>query len=436
MNMRLEMADFPVKQLKLGKRFQYRAETLEVDEDELITTIQDDPRIAAAEVAVVVPGERARVTGVRDVVEPRIKAHGAGQVFPGILGPVAPVGNGRTQRLSGMAVVATAEYEGTIRAGTLVQRSTILDMWGPGAEASRFSSRINLVLVLRLIEGLPEMAAHTAIQQAEFKVARRLAEVTLGQAPVGVEVFETDGADPDLPRVVLILGCLTDSNHCHSGVSYYGLSVRESLAAVIHPNELMDGAVSVDTTRCVGYYPTTWDWQNHPLVLNLYREHRKRLNFVGVILERIRFDTYHGKEVAAQNAALLADNLHADGAMVAWLGSGNAFIDVMLTVKACKERGVKPVLVTYEYGGKDGIDSPLLYYAREASAVVSTGSHDRWLELPASARVVGPYEQVKLLSYPGAPLVSAKGPLELDARDMMTGGVDNWGSQSWTCKAY
>jgi len=436
MSMRLEMAEFPVRQVNLSDGFKYGRGTLEVDENELINMICDDPRIGGAEVAVVVPGEKARITGVRDVVEPRIKAHGTGQVFPGILSPVAPVGDGRTHRLSGMAVVATAAYEGTIRAGTLVQRSTILDMWGPGAEASRFSSQINLVLILRLIEGLPEMEAHSAIQQAEFRVARRLAEVTLGQEPESVQVFELDGADPSLPRVVLILGCLTDSVHCHSGVSYYGLSLRESLSAVVHPNELMDGAVSVDTTRCVGYYPTTWDWQNHPLVLSLYREHKKRLNFAGVILERIRFDTYHGKEVAAQNAALLADSLNADGALIAWLGSGNAFIDVMLTVRACKQRGVKPVLVTYEYGGKDGIDSPLLYYTPEATAVVSTGSHDRWLELPASERVVGPYEQVKLLSYPGAPVVSAKGPLQLDARDMMTGGVDNWGSQCWTCKAY
>lgn len=80
MSMRLEMAEFPVRQLKLGNGFQYRGEVLEVDENELINTVCDDPRIGGAEVAVVVPGEKARVTGVRDVVEPRIKAHGTGQV--------------------------------------------------------------------------------------------------------------------------------------------------------------------------------------------------------------------------------------------------------------------------------------------------------------------------------------------------------------------
>ena len=137
--MRLELADFPVTRVNLGDKFEYSAKTLDVNEEQLISLIHQDCRIRHAEVAVVTPGERVRVTGVRDVVEPRVKVRGRGQVFPGILGPVEPVGDGRTHRLSGMAVVVTAKYEGTIRAGTLVQRSTILDMWGPGAEASRFS---------------------------------------------------------------------------------------------------------------------------------------------------------------------------------------------------------------------------------------------------------------------------------------------------------
>ena len=214
------------------------------------------------------------------------------------------------------------------------------------------------------------------------------------------------------------------------------MAIGECLVTAVHPTELLDGAVTVNTTRGVGYSPTTWDWQNHPLVLGLYREHRRRLNFAGVILERIRFETYQGKEVIAQNTAQLASTLRADGALVTWLGSGNAFVDVMLTIRACKGLGIKPVLVTYEYGGKDGADSPLLYYLPEASAVVSTGTRDRWIELPAVERVVGAYEEIQILSYPGAPVVPAGGPLSLDARDMLIGSVDNWGGQSWVCRAY
>ncbi len=43
-----------------------------------------------------------------------------------------------------------------------------------------------------------------------------------------------------------------------------------------------------------------------------------------------------------------------------------------------------------------GVDSPLLFYVPEADAVVSTGSRDRWLELPEAQRLVGPYDNSQL----------------------------------------
>ncbi len=434
--MHLEMADFPVTQVKLGTRTCYGSGTLEVNRSELAQLILSDKRIREASLEVAAPGERVRITGVRDVVEPRVKTAGKGQVFPGILGPVQGVGEGRTHRLSGMAVMVAAEYEGTIRAGLGVQRSALLDMWGPGAEDSRYSGLINLVLVLRLAAGLSDLEAHAAMQQANCRVALKLAEATVGLKPKRVDSYDLSVTDSSLPKVLLIQGCLTDSHHVHSGVSYYGLPIRESLATVVHPNELLDGAITVNTTRGIGYFPNSWDWQNHPLVLGLYREHGKSLNFSGIILERIRYETFQGKEVIAQNAAQLASTLGADGALVTWLGSGNAFVDVMLTIRACEKRDIKTVLVTYEYGGKEGIDSPLLYYVPEANAVVSTGSRDRWADLPAPEKIIGPYEAIQILSYPGAPVAPALGDLTLDARDMVIGGVDNWGRQSWTCKAY
>lgn len=434
--MRLELAEFPVKQLRLARAFRYDAGTLEVDQQALLSLVSQDARIEEVSLAVVHSGEKVRVTGIRDIVEPRVKIDGSGQVFPGTLSPVEQVGDGRTHRLSGMAVIATAAYEGTARAGLAVQRSAILDLWGPGAEASRFSVLAGLVLVMKLREGLSDLEAHTAIQTAELKVAQRVAEVTVGLRPVDVAVVDLSVQQPKLPGVVLIQGCLTDSHNAHSGVSYYGLPIRDSLATFAHPSELIDGAVTVATTRAVGHFPITWDWQNHPLALGLCREHGKRLNFLGVIIERIQFDTFHGKEVVAHNTAQLAQTLGANGALVAWTGSGNAFVELMLTIRNCERRGIMTTLVTYEFGGKDGVDSPLLYYVPEADAVVSSGSRDRWLELPEPDRVVGPYDKFTILSYPGAPVVEAKGKLTLDARDMLIGGVDNWGGETWKCAAY
>jgi len=266
--MKLEIADYPVKQIRMSHRFKYENQVLEVDESEIIALVREDGRIEDVSLAVALPGERTRITGIRDIVEPRCKVCGGGQVFAGVLGAVADVGAGRTHRLSGMTVIAAAGFEGTIRAGTTVQRSAILDMSGPGAAVSRFSALCHLIISFKIKDGLAELDAHTAIQLAEFKVAERLARVTAELAPVNLVAYELNDSDSRLPKVMLIQGVITDPQHVHSGVGYYGLSLRSSLATYVHPNELFDGAVTVDTTRSGrGYYPTTWDWQNHPLVL-------------------------------------------------------------------------------------------------------------------------------------------------------------------------
>jgi glycine reductase len=434
--MALELADYPVAQVRLGEKFQHHAGTLTVNPGELADLVREDPRIEDVSFAAAHPGERIRITGIRDVVEPRVKTAGEGEVFPGTLAPVKPVGSGQTHRLSGMAVVAAARFEGAARAGLAVQRSAILDMWGPGAEASRFAKLALLIVNIQLRSGLSDWDAHCAIQTAELKVARRLAETTLELPAERVEALDNEAAAAGLPRIALIQGCLTNSQGAHSNLTYYGMLMRESLATVIKPGELLDGAMAVCATRAVAYFPVTWDWQNHPLALGLLREHGRRVNFRGVILERIQFDTFHGKEVIAHNTAALAEQLGAEAAIVAWTGSGNAFVDVMLTIEACERRGLRTTLVTYEFGGKGGTDSPLLYYVPEAEAAVSTGSRDRWIELPAPERVIGPYEQFSVLSYPGAPLADASGELTLDARDMIAGGVDNWGGENWRCELY
>jgi Glycine/sarcosine/betaine reductase component B subunits len=435
--MKLEVGEFPVKRIVLGRKFSYRDETLELDEPALLELVAEDPRLCEPSLAVASPGEDMRITGIRDIVEPRCKVAGGGTVFPGILGPVADAGEGRTHRLSGMTVVATAAYEGTIRAGTTVQRSALLDMSGPGAQFSRFSAYTHLILSFRIAPGLSELDAHHVIQGAELRLAARIADITTALTPKSAICYDLTVRKSELPNVLLIQGCITDPQHFHSGVGYYGMSLRESLATIVHPNEIFDGAITVDTTRSGrGYYPTTWDWQNHPLVLSLCAEHGRRLNFLGVILQRIRFETAHGKEVGAHNAARLARAMGADGALVTWIGGGNAFVDVMLTVSACEQRGIKTTLVTYENGGKQGTDSPVLFYTSEARGIVSTGTLDRPLSLPVVEKVIGSYDEIKVVTAPGATPTAARSALDLEARDLLIGGADLWGQECWTCMEY
>lgn len=435
--MRLEVASFPVKDVQFGERTRYNGGVLEIRKEELVALILEDKRVASANLDVAFPGEETRIVYVRDAVEPRVKVTGAGCVFPGILGPVETVGEGRTHRLSGVTVMPSAEYRPTILSGTGAKSSGILDMWGPAAQVTPFGSTINIVLMFELIDGVTELEAHAAIQSAEFRVARRLAETTRDGIPEVIEAFELPEVDLSLPRVVYILAFSTTWHNPHSNVAYYGLPIRESLPTFIHPNELLDGALTADARKGGGIDTTTWTWMNQPVVLELLRKHGKELNFLGVILQRTRFETEFGKQVTAACASQMAKLLRADGAVISRTStSGNNFMDMMLTVQACERKGVKTVFMTPEWGGKDGTELPLVFYVPEATGMVSTGSFERDVKLPAPAKVIGAGDTRLVQLFAGDKPLSPWSELTLPSTFCITGGVDWFGVLNSTCMGY
>lgn len=435
--MRLELAEFPVRDIHFGKQTYYSGGVLEIDREELLTLILQDERVASADLDIAYPNDKTRVCNGRDVIEPRIKVSGPSCVFPGVLGPPETVGEGRTHRLSGMTVIPSAEYRPTIPGGQAAQSTAILDMWGPGAEITPFSATINVVPVLKLIDGISEWDAHVAIQMAELSVATRLAESTRDKTPENAEVFELSAVDPSLPRIVYNLGALMTLHEPHSVVAYYGLPIQESLPTLMHPNELLDGALTTDARRGNGTWPSTWDLMNPPVILSLLREHGKRLNFLGVILQRTRFVTEFGKQVSATCASQMAKFLGAEGAIVTrTVASGNNFMDTMLTVQAYERKGIKTVLMTPEWGGLDGTDLPLVYYVPEAKAMVSTGSLEREITLPVPEKVIGVAKGQMTSIYLGDPLFDPWQETKRDGWRDILGGVDWFGCLNITCRGY
>ena len=435
--MRLELAEFPVKDIRFGKQTSYNNGVLEIDKEELVALVLQDNKIVAADLEVAFPNEQTRIINVRDIIEPRIKVSGPGCVFPGILGPPETVGEGRTHRLSGVTVMPSVEYRPTIPGGTAAQNTAILDMWGPAAQISPFASTINIVLIFKLVDGVTELEAHTTIQSAEFKVANRLAETTRDKTPENVEVFELSKVDPSLPRVVYILGCLTMLHEPHSLVAYYGLPIQESLPTFLHPNEFLDGALTTDARRGNAGFTSTWDWMNQPVVLRLLREHGKQLNFLGVILQRTRFLTEFGKQVSAGCTSQMARLLGADAAIITrTVPSGNNFMDAMITLQACEKKGIKTVLMTPEWGGTDGTELPLVFYVPEATAIVTAGSTEREIKLPVPTKVIGIEKGQPARLYLGDPAFDPWSELTRDGWRDIIGGIDWFGGMRLTCKGY
>jgi glycine reductase len=409
--MRLEVGTFPVRDVAFGSRTRWRDGLLEIDRQSLVEFILRDPRIATAEIELAKPGESVRIWPVRDVIEPRIKVEGPGVVYPGICGrAMTTVGQGRTHRLAGIGVAEVSGVNWHEAGGDYVE--IFLDMSGPWAELIPMSSLISVCVVVEPDPALGNEAQNLAVHNAALVVSDRLAAAVQDLRPPEREVFELRPVDQTLPKVVYIQ-CLhspqamSGSLHTFCTASY-GLT-QLTPPWLFHPNEILDGAIT-------GPYRTalamSWTVANNPVLLDLYRRHGVDWNFLGVIGLRTEWTTQHEKQLMANQTAKLAQMLGAQGAIVTWDAGGNEFIEVIRTIQACEQLGIKTVFLTSEDDATGGAPT-MLEPLREADAIVSTSFFKtRTLEvpeLPAVQRVIG--HQTKLIGPLRDQPVPTAGPL-------------------------
>jgi glycine reductase len=432
--MKLEMFTFPVSDVRFGQKTGYMNGVLEINKEKLLEPLLSDKNIESADLDIAFPGEKTRIVRVRDVVEPRVKVSGPGCVFPAIMGQVETGGEGRDHTLSNVVVTITSDWNYERNLGSGGQNSGIIDMWGPGAELAPYGSLINVVLMVKLVDPITEVDAGAAIQLAGYRLAKRLAETTKDLTSDDLEVFELSDVDPSLPRVLYDATLSTTWHEPQMQAIFNGLPLRESLATLIHPNEVLDGAITPDVRRGNGECPRSWEWMNNPVVLGLLRQHGKTVNFLGVIVQRTRFEAEWCKVVGAETAAQVGRLLHADGVILTKISpSGNNSMDLMFTVQAFEKRGIKAVFVTPEYGGAEGKEQAQWFYAPEAVAMVSTSSLDRGHQLEAPAKVIGCEKGEIVEPYPDEP-IQPWDALFVERMTFMTGSIDYLGHMHHTCR--
>src|SRR5882724_6527112 len=429
--MRLEMGTFPVHDVVFGSHTRWQDGRLEIDRNSIVDLILHDPRIATAELELAKPGESGRIWPVRDVIEPRIKVEGPGVVYPGICGrPITTVGQGRTHRLAGMGVTEVSGVNWHEAGGDYVE--IFLDMSGPWAELIPMSSLINVCVVVEPDPALGNEAQNLAVHHAALVVSDRLAAAVQDLHPPEREVFELRPVDPALPKVVYIQ-CI-HSPQAMSGsptafcTATYGLT-QLTPPWFLHPNEILDGALT-------GPYRTafamSWTVANNPLLLDLYRRHGVDWNFLGVIALRTEWTTQHEKQLMANQTAKLAKQLGAQGALLTWDAGGNEFIEVVRTIQACEQLGIKTVFLTSEDDATEAAPT-MLEPLPEADAIVSTSFFKtRTLELPempAVQRVIG--HQTKLIGPLRDQLVPTAGSLPPPPRH-----DDHYGFMTLSCIEY
>lgn len=382
--MKLELGYIRIEDLQFGPQSKVDNNILYVNKEELKSLIMEDEAIQSVEMEIAKPGESTRITPVKDVIEPRVKVSGTGGIFPGWMTKVKTVGSGRTNILKGAAVVTTGKVVGF--------QEGIIDMSGEGAKYTPFSKLNNLVLVIEPVEGLKQHAYEKALRLAGLKSAEYLGKLAKDIEAKDVRTFEsfsvTEGIKkfPDLPRVGYVL--MLQSQGLLHDTYVYGVDAKQIIPTLINPTELMDGAIISGNCVSACDKNSTYHHLNNPVIEDLFAEHGKTLNFVGMVITNENV-YLADKERSSDRTAELCEFLGLDGAIISQEGFGNPDTDLMMNCKKIEDKGIKTVIITDEYAGQDGASQSLADADASADAVVTGGNANMVVHLPKMDRVIG-----------------------------------------------
>ena len=277
--MKLELRNINITDIQLGNETSVKDGVLTVCKEDLINKLKEDERIKEVKLDVARPGEKVRIIPVKDVIEPRVKIEGEGNGFPGVTTKIAQLGSGKVNVLKGAAIVTVGDIVGF--------QEGVVDMWGEGAKWTPFSQTFNLVVDIKPVEGLKPHAHEDTVRIAGLTAAE-----FVGQAGKDVEpdevlkyemasIAEETEKYPDLPKVAYV-EMLISQGLLHDGY-IYGVKSDQILPTLLHANEELDGAVISGNCVAACDKITTYQHQNNSVILDLYAEHGKTINFLGVI---------------------------------------------------------------------------------------------------------------------------------------------------------
>lgn len=426
--MSFKLGRIKVRDIQFGFQTKVENGVLFINKAEMESTLSDTEGIKEVKVELARPGESIRIIPVKDILEPIVKVSGKGGVFPGFTNSVESVGEGQTNVLDGVAVV---------NCGRLVNfQEGLIDMTGLGADYSHFSHTLNVVLLIEPVEGLDKHKHEMAERLVGLKAATYLGEAGREVEPDEIEEYETPSLAENiakyghLPKIVYVM--MVISQGLMHDTYIYGLNAKGILPTLIKPTELMDGAVI--SGNCAGpcHKNITYLYQNNPIVKGLCRRHGKDICFLGVIVTNestmLKF-----KERSSSYAAKLAKWLGADGVIISEDGGGNPETDLMMNCRKMEQMGIKTVLVTDEYAGRDGGSQGLADVVPEADAMVTNGNGNMLIKLPPMKKVLGYPEIVAIITGGSSDSLKDDGSMEVEIA-AITSSCNEVGFGRLTCR--
>jgi sarcosine reductase len=409
----------PIQDVIFGEKTQIVGGVLQINTVELKKSLLEDRNLKSVEVKIARPGEKKRIIPVKDVLEPRAKIGKGPNTFPGFIGNAESVGTGITYVLDGVAIVTC---------GRMVNfQEGLIDMTGPGSEYSVFSKKLNVVLVMDPVENLGKHEHEKALRLAGIKAAHYLglagtldqsAQETHYEVPSRLELEEKYRGLPKVIYVDMVIaqGLLHDNY-------IYGVNAQGTLPVLLAPTELMDGALVSGNCAAPCHKNTTYHQQNNPIVEDLLVEHGKTLALLGVIAMPVR-SALLDKEKTCTQVLKMVRYLGAQGAIVSEDGGGNPEADLMMLARFFEKEGIKTVLVTDEYAGRDGASQGLADVTPEADAIVTNGNGNQYVVLPPMEETIGHLEAVGVITGGNPGSLHSDGSIEMEIAGIMGSTVE------------
>ena len=430
--MRLEVGNIFIKDIQFGDSTKVENGVLYVNKQELISELSSDEHIKSIDMEIVRPGESVRIAPVKDVIEPRVKVEGNGGIFPGFLSKVDTVGEGKTNVLKGAAVVTTGKVVGF--------QEGIIDMTGPGADYTPFSKTCNVVIIAEPVDGLKQHDHEAALRMVGLKAGKYLGEAGRNVTPDEVKVYETKPIFesvkeyPNLPKVAYV--SMRQTQGLLHDTYVYGVDAKKIIPTLIYPTEVMDGAILSGNCVSACDKNPTYVHMNNPVIHDLYELHGKEYNFVGVIITNENV-YLADKERSSNWTAKMAEYLGLDGVIISEEGFGNPDTDLIMNCKKITKKGIKTVILTDEYAGRDGASQSLADADVAADACVTGGNANMTIVLPKLDKIIGHVSKdvIDVIAGGFDGSLRADGSIEVEIQ-AITGATSEVGFNKMTARTY
>lgn len=389
--MKLTVETIRIRDLQFGEKTCFEEGILYVSKADILAFAEEEPCFETLKIDIARPGDSTRIINVVDVVQPRCKRSDKID-WPGVLSEDYEIaGSGVTRAVAGMGIV-------------LCQNNTYwsrkwgsFDMSGECADINPYAKMPQLVIEPMTEDGADFRDYREGVRRVGYKTSVLLAKVTTAEAADQSETFDNETQYPDLPSIAYsyqIYSKQYDTQNYREPM-VYGNAVPDSLPLIMQPTEILDGAISLcGGFRCV----TTYEIQNHPIIVELMRRHGKDLNFAGVLVTVTSVEAKHRYLVSKMAASLLKEEHHADGLIVTKGVGGASTLCVGAIASEAEKLGIKSVPIIQILNGKSNLDVECLISEQNVDSIVCSGTYYHNFTLPPVETLLGGPEDALYLS--------------------------------------